>query len=75
MKKYGVTIYHQNELLKCHKFHGDEVNVDEMMDNLEQTLARIIDDISIFDTNHSGNLQVPTLLKIFNSQLIEISLT
>jgi hypothetical protein len=54
---------------------GDGMNVDEMMNDLEQTSARIIDDISIFDSNNSGNLQAPTLLEIFNSQLIETALT
>ncbi|RIA99208.1 hypothetical protein C1645_811679 [Glomus cerebriforme] len=54
---------------------GDGVNVDEMMDDLEQTSARIIDDISIFDPNNGENLQALTLLKIFDSQLIKTSLT
>ena len=44
--------------------NGDGVNVDEIMEDLEQTSERIIDDISIFDTNN--NLQPPTLIEIFN---------
>ncbi|RIA97872.1 hypothetical protein C1645_813591 [Glomus cerebriforme] len=54
---------------------GDGVNIDEMMDDLKQTSARIIDDISIFDSNNGRNLQAPTLLEIFDLQLIEASLT
>src|SRR4051794_33654786 len=52
--------------------NGDNVNIDEMINDLEQTSARIIDDVSIFDSN---NLQPPTLLEMFNSQLIEMALT
>lgn len=51
---------------------GDGVNVDEMMEDLEQTSERMIDDISIFDSNN--NLQSPTLIEIFNPQLIETEL-
>ncbi len=51
---------------------GDGVNVDEIMEDLEQTSEWIIDDISIFDSNN--NLQPPTLIEIFNPQLIETEL-
>ncbi|RIA88495.1 hypothetical protein C1645_739362 [Glomus cerebriforme] len=53
---------------------GDGVVVDAIMNNLEQTSAKIIDDISIFDSNNDV-LQPPTLLEIFDSQLIETALT
>ena len=51
---------------------GDSVNVNEIMDDLEQTSERIIDDVSTFNSN--GNLQSPTLIELFNTQLIEIAL-
>jgi hypothetical protein len=54
---------------------GDNVNVNEMINDLEQISARIIDDISIFDPNSNEILQPPTLLEIFNSRLIETALT
>ncbi|GBC02476.1 hypothetical protein RclHR1_04640019 [Rhizophagus clarus] len=52
----------------------DGIDVDEMINDFEQISARLIDNISIFDSNN-GNLQSPTLLEIFNSQLIETALT
>lgn len=54
--------------------NGDEINVDEMMDDLEQMSARIIDDINVFDSNNDDNLQPPTLLELFDSQIIKIAL-
>ena len=50
----------------------DGVNVNEIMDDLEQTSERIIDDVSTFNSN--SNLQSPTLIELFNIQLIEIAL-
>ncbi|CAI2190485.1 14064_t:CDS:1, partial [Funneliformis geosporum] len=46
----------------------------EMMDDLEQISARIIDDINIFDSNNDDNLQPFTLLELFDSQIIKIAL-
>lgn len=46
-----------------------------MINDLEQTSAKLIDNVSIFDTNNDSNLQSPTLLEIFNSQLIKTVLT
>ena len=66
LKVYNELNNDDNDLLD-----GDGVNVDEIMEDLEQTSERIIDDISIFDSNN--NLQ-PTLIEIFNPQLIEIAL-
>ncbi|RIA88024.1 hypothetical protein C1645_826966 [Glomus cerebriforme] len=54
---------------------GDRVNVNEMMNNLEQISAKIIDNISIFDFNNNDVLQPPILFEIFNSRLIETALT
>ena len=51
------------------------MNVNEMINNLEQISAKIINDISILDSNNSNSLQPPTLYKIFNLQLIETALT
>jgi hypothetical protein len=51
---------------------GDNVN--EIINDLEQTSARIIDNISMFDPNNLQELQPPTLLEIFDSELIERAL-
>ena len=68
-KSQDLKVY---ELNNDDLLDGDGVNVDEMMEDLEQTSGRIIDDISIFDSNN--NLQPPTLIEIFNPQLIETEL-
>ena len=54
--------------------NGDEVNVDEMMDDLEQISARIIDDVNVFNSIDDDSLQSPTLFELFDSQIIEIAL-
>ena len=45
--------------------------MNDIMNDLEEISARIIDDNSIMDFN---NNETPTLLEIFDSQLIEIAL-
>ncbi|RIA89402.1 hypothetical protein C1645_738630 [Glomus cerebriforme] len=50
----------------------DNIDVDELMNDLGEISARIIDDINIFETNN--NLKPSTLLEIFNPQLIEIAI-
>ena len=50
----------------------DIINMNKIINDLEEISARIIDDVSIFES--SNNLQLPTLLEIFNLQLIEIAL-
>ena len=52
----------------------DEVNVDEMMDDLEQISARIINDINVFNSIDDVSLQSPTLFELFDLQIIEIVL-
>jgi len=52
----------------------DEVNVNEMIDNLEQISARIIDDINVFNSIDDDSLQSSTLFELFDSQIIEIAL-
>ncbi|CAI2197106.1 9032_t:CDS:1, partial [Funneliformis geosporum] len=47
--------------------NGDKINIDEMIDDLEQISARIINDINVFDSNNDDNLQPPTLLELFDS--------
>ena len=54
------------------ELEGDNIDVNELMNDLGEASARIIDDISIFESNN--NLQSPILLEIFNLQLIETAL-
>jgi hypothetical protein len=50
----------------------DNMDVDELMNDLGEISARIIDDINIFESNN--NSEPPTLLEIFNPQLIETAI-
>ncbi|RIA90408.1 hypothetical protein C1645_823400 [Glomus cerebriforme] len=50
----------------------DNMDVDELMNDLGEISVRIIDDINIFETNN--NSEPPTLLEIFNPQLIKIAI-
>ncbi len=36
--------------------NGDDVNIDEIMDDLEQISTRIIDDVNVFDSNNDDSL-------------------
>ncbi|CAB4383399.1 uncharacterized protein OCT59_009478 [Rhizophagus irregularis] len=44
----------------------DNMDVDELMNDLGEISARIIDDINVFESNN--NSEPPTLLEIFNGQ-------
>ena len=50
----------------------ENINVNELINDLDEISVRIIDDINIFKSGN--NLKPPTLLEIFNLQLIEIAI-
>ena len=66
-----MDIY-DNDINNDGELEGDNIDVNELMNDLGETSARIIDDISIFESNN--NLQSPILLEIFNLKLIETAL-
>jgi len=72
--KDSLNIYNElnDDINNNDELDEDDVDVDELMNDLGEISARINDDISMFESNN--NLEPPTLLEIFNSQLIEMAI-